>query len=81
MKLLEKAAESEGLQGDTGCDEFADMVTVGHDANVSRVLMQRNGGWRLTWNMSHCWKMTRKAIGSRQVFKVKDHSDGQVERY
>lgn len=34
MKLLEKAAESEGLQGDAGYDEFADMVTVDHDANV-----------------------------------------------
>lgn len=43
MKLLEKAAESEGLQGDTGYDEFADMVTVDHDADVCWVLMQRNG--------------------------------------
>lgn len=43
MKLLEKAAESEGLQRDTGYDEFADMVTVDHDADVCWVLMQRNG--------------------------------------
>lgn len=38
MKLLEKATESEGLQGDIGYEEFADMVTVDHDANVRRVL-------------------------------------------
>lgn len=47
MKLLEKAGESEGLQGDIGYEEFADMVTVDH------------GRRRLTWNMSHYWKMGR----------------------
>lgn len=33
-----------------------------------------------TWDLVDLPK-DRKAIGSRRVFKVKHHSDGQVERY
>lgn len=85
-----------------GYDEFADIVTVDHFANVCCVepstlkeaLMSPNAKeWQEAANLEYeslmeneTWDLVdlpkdRKTIGSKWVFKVKHHSDGQVERH
>ncbi|KAE8297894.1 Copia protein Gag-int-pol protein Copia VLP protein Copia protease [Larimichthys crocea] len=86
-----------------GYEEFADIVTVEHYANVCSVkepttmkeamLSSNAKEWKEaadleyeslleneTWDLVELPK-DRKPIGQRWVFKVKHHSDGEVERY
>lgn len=86
-----------------GFEEFADVATVDHYANLCCVTEPKTleeamsspnaKEWKEAADLEYesllendTWDLVdlpkdRKAVGSKWVFKVKHHSDGQVERY